>query len=511
MVPWLDENGWVKSWGPDGEVNIRCPFEGDHTMDSGDTATRYYPAGLGGFERGHFKCLHAHCAHRTDQQFLDGMGLTIASEFTAALDSPKVALLVSDTAAGSWPAPGPLPPLARSGRGAIAATPGNAKALIVREDLMRLRIAYDDFLGAITLQREGWSTWRPFEDEDYLDVATAFEALGVVVPMETVKVAVRWLARENRFDSAIRWGESLQWDGVPRVEQFLQRYLGCPDTPYHRAVGRYLWSALGGRCMEPGCQADMTVVLVSKQGTGKTTLVEALAPEPQMFVEVSLEHRDVDLARAQRGKLVAELSELRGLAGRESEAIRAWLTRKREEWIPKYQEYAVRFPRRFVPIGTTNSDEFLADPEGERRWLPVRVGDTDRDAIRRDIEQLWAEGIALWWTAGVVWQGAETLARDVHADFKVRDVWESSIVRWLDQGDMDDERSPRKLRPVRLEDVLISALGLSVREITRSHQLRVGGVLKQLGYVKRKWRVGGKPVHAWLGPDFIETEGVFPI
>jgi hypothetical protein len=509
MPDWLGETGWALSYEPSGVVHIRCPFEGEHTSPSSETATSYFPAGVGGFGRGHFKCLHAHCAGRTDQDFLDAMGLTVASEFTPADPVAEAPATPVGEIEDEFPAPGPLPPLTRGRTGTPQPTVVNAQALVVRADLLRARLGYDTFRDTVMIAQPGDKSWRALRDTDYFTLAGGFEALGVNLPTERVRAAVLWAAWENRFDSAQQWAKSLNWDGVPRVAGFLARYMGCEDSFYHRAVSMYLWTALAGRCLDPGCQADMVPVFVSKQGTGKTSLVEALAPHPDMFAEVSLEHRDVDLARTLRGKLVAEISELRGLAGRESEAIRAWITRKMEEWIPKYQEFATKYPRRFLPIGTANNEEFLADDEGERRWLPVRVGATDKAAIKADVQQLWAEGIARWEAGGVHWEAAEELAREVHAEFKVRDEWELVIEAWLAQDAMDSGGggAPRGDGYVRILDVLVSAIGMNVREITRRDELRVGRALRHLGYEKRVVRVGNKLGKYWVGPKLAASFG----
>jgi hypothetical protein len=48
----------------DGGFDIVCPWESEHSTESNDTATVYWPAGVGRPEPG-FDCRHAHCAHRT--------------------------------------------------------------------------------------------------------------------------------------------------------------------------------------------------------------------------------------------------------------------------------------------------------------------------------------------------------------------------------------------------------------------------------------------------------------
>lgn len=76
LVDFLDDRGWIKDIARDGRVDITCPWEHEHTSDSSDSSTSYFASGIGGFERGHFQCLHSHCAGRTDQDFFNEIGWT---------------------------------------------------------------------------------------------------------------------------------------------------------------------------------------------------------------------------------------------------------------------------------------------------------------------------------------------------------------------------------------------------------------------------------------------------
>src|SRR5947209_7867719 len=84
------------------------------------------------------------------------------------------------------------------------------------------------------------------------------------------------------------------------------------------------------------------------------------------------------VARLIRGKLVAEIGELRGLQSRAQESIKEFISKSHDRWVPKYQERKVTVARRLVFVATTNHEEFLTDETGNRRWLPVRVGKVNR-------------------------------------------------------------------------------------------------------------------------------------
>lgn len=486
-VAYMQDNGWIKEWSRDGRVHVQCPWEDQHTSDTGPSATSWFPAGVGGFEQGHFKCLHAHCASRTDGDFLEAIGY-LSEDFEHM-----------PTVVDGEEQPEPWPAFSRDRQGRIESTAGNVQKALMRPDIGGARIAYDQFKDLVLIAYTSDNQWRPLRDTDYFRLRVELERRGFKGPgTDIIREGVHHTAEVNEFDSAIEWAKGLTWDGVPRVENFLATYFGTEHTDYAKSVSVYLWTALAGRCLQPGVKADMTPILVGDQGAGKTRGVSALAPEEGSFVEVNLEHRDDNLARSLRGKLIGELGELRGLMTREAESIKAWMTRTHEEWIPKYREFATRFPRRLVFIGTTNDDEFLGDATGERRWLPIRVGKVDVEAIERDRDQLWAEGVELFKRAGVQWRDAQHLAKDEHAHYKVHDTWESAIVGWLETDDMDGaEGVKRGDRPFKLHDVMVSALNMNVQNIARKDELRAGRVLRTLGFEKRLVRDGLQVFKGW--------------
>lgn len=391
--------------------------------------------------------------------------------------------------------------------GAIPATIVNVTGALKSSET-GIHLALDVFRDRIVLKESATGAWIDFTDVHYVRLRSNLE-LGGFKPVgaELIRAAVLQVADENKFDSAVDWGNSLRWDGVPRVATAMSTYFGCEDTPYTRAVGAYLFTAMAGRLMDPGCQADMAVILVDKrQGTKKTSSVRALAPFPKAFGEIDLSKIDDDnTARKLRGKLVIELGELRGLASKEDEAIKQWVSRRDEEWTPKYIEFATVYGRRCVLIGTSNKADILTDQTGNRRWLPVRSGDVDPVAIERDREQLWAEGVHLWREHGIAWQEAQRLATEVHGEFmrEDSDPWEDNVREWLDTippplpGEVP-RPVPRGQGAIKIAEIFRGALGLDVARLTRKDELRMGSILRRMGYEKesrgghgKRWRRAG--------------------
>lgn len=84
---WLDTHGLVKGSTPEGKIFLDCPFAENHTEGKiSDTDTTYLPPGLGGYEQGHFRCLHSSCRDRSDSDFLDAFGIR-AEDFDVIIEN----------------------------------------------------------------------------------------------------------------------------------------------------------------------------------------------------------------------------------------------------------------------------------------------------------------------------------------------------------------------------------------------------------------------------------------
>jgi len=71
-----------------GQLNITCPFEEEHSQKNAGSSTTYFVRHTHGYEHGHFKCLHAHCAERTDEQYLIAIGYEQELDFDVVDANP---------------------------------------------------------------------------------------------------------------------------------------------------------------------------------------------------------------------------------------------------------------------------------------------------------------------------------------------------------------------------------------------------------------------------------------
>lgn len=506
LVDWLQDH-W-ETWGTlaDGGLLVSCPWEDHHSSgQQGDTSSAYFPRGTNSYAEGAYVCLHDHCRGKGRSEFAQAVGYDDQRLASLAVSpEARASIEIDGTQVNGVHVYDPLvlPTFKRrSSDGAILATIGNAAIAAASPRACERRLRFDTFRNELVVASPDAEDWRPFEDADAVDMRIVLAQAGFEpVSKELMRDAITLVAREQRFDTARHWLETEvpEWDGVARVERFYPDYFKTEDTPYTRACGLYVWTAHAGRVMDPGCQADMVPILVGKQGLLKSTGVAAISPDPQFFTKIDLDIKDADLSRKLRGVLVGELDELKGLAGRQGEAIRAWITKRHERWTPKYLEYDTRFPRRLLFHGTTNRDDFLADDTGERRWLPMRVhGKARVKAISNDRLQLWAEGLARWSAFGVEWQDAERLAEAEHHAFKDIDPWEGAIHQWLDEPDMGGE-TPREREWLQVHTVAEGALSMPRQRVGFADQRRIGKILRSEGFENVPRQIGGKAVKVWV-------------
>ncbi|OCG39036.1 replication protein [Gilliamella sp. Fer2-1] len=470
ITQYLDKNWNVLGFGKSGERYITCPFSENHTTESSETATAYFPAGTGGFDQGHFRCLHAHCSDKEDSDFLDAIGYR-SQDFDVIPTHDGEEL---------------LPVFKRDKSGKIEATINNVYLAVQRPDVCQINIKFDQFRDEIMFTHVNSDQWQTFTDADYSRLRIGLEKGGFKpIGRELIRDVVLLVADENPFDSATEWLSRLKWDGVPRIKTFLSDYFNAEPSEYTEAVSLYVWTALAGRVLQPGIKADMVPIFVGDQGCGKSTGVAAISPSPDYFCEVSFAEKDDDLARKMRGRLVGEIGELRGLHTKELESIKAFITRTHENWIPKYREFATQFPRRLVFIGTTNQDEFLSDDTGNRRFLPVKVGTANVEGIKAHRDQLWAEATQMFADSGIQFTAAEQLATSEHEQYMIKDAWQETVSRWLNEPDITTGEKPIDKKYLTSSEVLRWAIGLDPKNIGRREELRISKTLQGLGYKKK--------------------------
>jgi hypothetical protein len=333
---------------------------------------------------------------------------------------------------------------------------------------------------------EGWREWT---DRDDVALAEWLQLRGLNAKPATCAAAVQHVAAAHPVDPLRERLEALAWDGTPRLDTWLTVYLGVADTAYARAVGRAWLVQAVARAFRPGCKADHALILEGPQGAFKSTACSILALSPDWFADEVADLGTKDSAQDLRGKWLVELGELSAMRRSAVERVKAFVSRSTDHYRPSYGRRSQDFPRRCVFVGTTNSDAYLADETGGRRFWPVRVGAIDIGALRRDAGQLWAEAAAAF-RADEAWhlpRELELQAREQQAERRVTDPWEAAVLQW----------AGRQFGPVTIAEAL-TAIGLDLERRDQVAANRVARIFRAHGWERRQGRFGTTRVwHYW--------------
>lgn len=187
------------------------------------------------------------------------------------------------------------------------------------------------------------------------------------------------------------------WDGHHRLDRLLIDYGGAEDTEYTRFVTRkYLIGAVA-RVIKPGCKMDYSWCLVGEQGLVKSTFMETLAVNPEWYADVAVSIENKDINYILGGVWIIEFGEMTSMRKSDVEAVKQFLSKKKELYRKAYDRYLTRQDRSCVFSFTGNNSEFLSDPTGNRRFWPVTITKKfDIPALSGIRDQLWAEALTYY-------------------------------------------------------------------------------------------------------------------
>lgn len=240
---------------------------------------------------------------------------------------------------------------------------------------------------------------EPVKNVDYSGVRNYIESIYGITGNLKIDDSLALEFEKQSFHPIVDYLSQLEWDGVSRIDTLLIDFFGVKDNVYTREAIRKMLVASVARVYRPGCKFDLVLTLVGEQGTGKSTFIKKLGRE--WFSDTFMTVQGKEALEQIQGAWLIEMAELSGLRKAEVEAIKHFISKQEDMFRPAYARTSETYLRQCTFWGTTNNKDFLRDPSGNRRFMPIDIKSenatkdifTEFDDI---VDQVWAEAVYLY-------------------------------------------------------------------------------------------------------------------
>jgi predicted P-loop ATPase len=319
------------------------------------------------------------------------------------------------------------------------------------------------------------------------------------------------VARENPYDPVKLYLEHVAAEVAPTyIDRLASTYLRPKDaqlpqpTLYDMMLKKTLIGAVR-RIFEPGCKHDYACVLMGDQGARKSSFWAALGGP--FFSDALRDISSKDDLMVLHRSWIMEWAELDHITSKKHAGqVKAFLSQSTDMFRVPYGKATEAFPRRSIIVGSTNRDSgFLVDETGNRRFWVIPVTCTISKPI--DVPNLLLERDAIWAAAVAAYKAGEAneLAVEHQAAVEAENVsylvespWSAPIQKWLTMN---------YGRPITSEVLLNEAILKPVERQTRSDQMQVASILRDLGYRKKRQSIDGAQKWVFFQPAEQGLEG----
>ena len=253
---------------------------------------------------------------------------------------------------------------------------------------------------------------------------------------------------ENRYNPLVGYLDALEWDGESRINEALTMFLGAEPTEYNVSVLHTFLQGAIRRAYDPGCKFDYMMVLIGKQGDGKSTFFKMLACNDEWYDE-NFNFKDTNSKTTienMAGKWILEMGEMDTMKKDmvTADALKAFVSTQADSYRVPFGKRPERRARQCVFCGTSNDVNFLKDRTGNRRYLPVDCHATretknrifDYETARPYFRQVVAEAVHFYKRHKneplVLPHWLEETAKLMQEGHMEEDVWVSIIQDFLD-------------------------------------------------------------------------------
>ena len=319
---------------------------------------------------------------------------------------------------------------------------------------------------------------------------------NIDIPLEDCTQIISYIARQQLYNPVAEYlhqcAASYEADDE-LLNSVAKSYLGA-DSELHATFIRKTLIAAVARALSPGCKVDSVCILSGAQGVGKSSFWHVLAGD--WFDDSVGAVSDKDERLKLHQSWFVEWAELEAVFRRKDiSAVKAFITTQTDQIRPPYGRTVKEFPRPSIIVGTTNFDEFLADPTGNRRFwvVPIKTEWIPLDQLAEERDRIWAAAVHAF-MRNEMWALTDEMKKaafEAGREYELSDPWETPVL------DYTEGRAK-----VSVDELLTLALGIDIDRQDKSAQMRVSNLLKANSWRSSREVVQGRRRRFWHSPSF---------
>lgn len=202
------------------------------------------------------------------------------------------------------------------------------------------------------------------------------------------------VGEQNSYHPVRDYIDTQVWDGTDRLTQFYNSIVLKEVNPMKEVMMRKWVLSLIGALYHKEFSCEGVLTFSGKQGLGKTIFIENLLPDFARNVwnkdAVVIDIKNKDSTSKALRYWITELGEIDATFRKtDIEALKGFLTEKRDVIRNPYERKANTYQRRTVFYATVNEVEFLQDAQNRRFWV-LEVERFNHGNID-DVGQFWAQ------------------------------------------------------------------------------------------------------------------------